>query len=303
MLRVYSDPEVVRQIAEDPETAPIPEAHKIVFRWTGKLVHEPWALGAQDIAKLRGAGLVDRDIAHWAVRAASQSWFTMCADGAGVDLDGGALAGPAVGRARESYEAECRPDSVGDLGSLNSGSVDRRSESAWIETAEQGDVFESVARRAKERWGCVPHVLRAVSLLPETMDRHAYMIELLERPQSESLPAGTHARVRARVAELNRSVWARPTLEALIERYAPASAALSRVDELALALATKLVETPWKVTEKDAAEFRDAGLDDTVYLDVLDTTAIQNALDRLCWALGVPADVQPLLPTSDPEVS
>ena len=135
-------------------------------------------------------------------------------------------------------------------------------------------------------------------------DGSACLHDRVARATAIRVAAGrTHARVRARVAELNRSVWARPTLEALIERYAPASAALARVDELALALATKLVETPWKVTEKDAAEFRDAGLDDTVYLDVLDTTAIQNALDRLCWALGVPADVQPLLPTSDPEVS
>jgi hypothetical protein len=50
------------------------------------------------------------------------------------------------------------------------------------------------------------------------------------------------------------------------------------------------------VTEKDADGFRDAGLDDAAYLDVLDTTAIQNALDRLSWALGVPADTKPLLP-------
>jgi alkylhydroperoxidase family enzyme len=68
------------------------------------------------------------------------------------------------------------------------------------------------------------------------------------------------------------------------------------IDELALTLATKLVETPWKVTEKDAIGFREAGFDDTVYLDVLDTTAIQNALDRLSFALGVPADAGPLLP-------
>jgi hypothetical protein len=36
----------------------------------------------------------------------------------------------------------------------------------------------------------------------------------------------------------------------------------------------------------------------TAYLDVLDTTAIQNALDRLTWALGVPGDSVPLLRTS-----
>jgi len=300
LLRVYRDPAVVRSIAEDPEGAPIPDAHKVVFRWTGKLVKQPWTLGADDIAQLRGLGLSERAIAHWAARGASQSWFTMCADGAGVDLDGGALAGPAVGRDRGVYEGECRPETKDDLGCAKPGSTERRSDSAWIETLEQGEAFEFAAQRATERWGCVPHILRAVSLLPEWLDRHAYMLQLLERPQSELLPAWVHARVRARVAELNRSVWAKPTIDALLARHAPGPGHGGRIDELALTLATKLVEAPWKVTEKDAIAFRDAGLDDAAYLDVLDTTAIQNALDRLSFALGVPADSGPRrVPESD----
>ena len=51
----------------------------------------------------------------------------------------------------------------------------------------------------------------------------------------------------------------------------------------------KLVTTPWKVTGKEADAFREAGFSDRTYVDVLDTTAIQNALDRLSsWALGIP---------------
>jgi alkylhydroperoxidase family enzyme len=302
LLRVYEDADLVRSIAEDPDAAPIPEAHKVVYRWTGKLVHEPWAFGIGDIAQLRGLGLAETDIAHWAVRGTSQSWFTMCADGAGVDLDGGALVGPAVGRARAVYKAECRPDTKRDLGSAEPGSTERRSESAWIETLERGEVFEAAASRATESWGCVPHILRAVSLQPEALERHAYMLELLEQPQSKSLPPRTHALVRAAVAKLNQSIWAQPTIEALLDRHAShlesSTDSDRRIDDLAIDLATKLVRTPWKVTEKDAIGFRDAGLDDAAYLDVLDTTAIQNALDRLTWALGVPADPEPLLPTS-----
>ena len=62
LLRVYKDPDVVRAIAEDPESAPIPDMHKLAYRWTEKFVKKPWQLDGNDIAMLRGAGLSDREV-------------------------------------------------------------------------------------------------------------------------------------------------------------------------------------------------------------------------------------------------
>jgi alkylhydroperoxidase family enzyme len=295
LLRVYDNADVVRAIAEDPDSAPIPDMHKLAYRWTEKFVKRPWQLDSEDIAMLRGAGLSDREVTQWAVRAASQSWFTMCADGAGVDLDGGLSAGPAVGRERIAYEKDCAPvrfkHEVVDL----VGDASRRSEAAWVETNETSELFRRVQQVAEARWGTVPFLLRAISSLPEVLDTYSYMLQLLEGPQSNALPPKTHALVRAEVATINKSTWSAVTINELLAQNPVGS---EFIDQMAIGLAQKLVLTPWKVTEKDAATFRDAGLADEVYLDVLNTTAIQNALDRLSWALGVPDDSKPLLATA-----
>jgi alkylhydroperoxidase family enzyme len=269
--------------------------HKLVYRWTEKFVTKPWQLDGDDIAMLRGAGLSDREITQWAVRAASQSWFTMCADGAGVDLDGGLSAGPAVGRERIAYESDCAPVRFNHESVDPNGDASRHSEAAWVETNETSEPFRRAQQVAEARWGTVPFLLRAISSLPEVVDTYSYMLQLLERPQSNELPPGTHALVRAEVATINRSTWSAATINELLAQNPVGS---EPIDQMAIRLAKKLVLTPWKVTGKDAAMFRDAGLKDEVYLDVLNTTAIQNALDRLSWALGVPDDGKPLLATA-----
>ena len=53
----------------------------------------------------------------------------------------------------------------------------------------------------------------------------------------------------------------------------------------------------YKVTEKDALAFREVGLSDEAYVDVLDTASIQTSLDRLANALGVTPDAAPSLAT------
>ena len=50
------------------------------------------------------------------------------------------------------------------------------------------------------------------------------------------------------------------------------------------------------INEDDAQRFREVGLDDEAYVDVLNTVAIQTSLDRLANSLGVRPDQQPLLP-------
>jgi alkylhydroperoxidase family enzyme len=292
LLRVYENADVIRAIAENPEHADIPELHKLVYRWTEKFVTKPWQLGADDIAQLRGAGISDREITQWVVRASSQSWFTMCADGAGVELDGGLAVGPAVGRERIAYERECKPAMFTREIPLVPGSSERRSSISWVETVESGETFARVEQDSQNRWGTMPVLLRAISSLPESLEIHTYMLQLLEKPQSEALPPRTHALVRAEVATTNRTSWANATIDTLLARH---TGPLDEIDLMATSLAKKLVLTPWKVTGKDAEAFRGQGFEDEVYLDVLNTTAIQNALDRLSWALGVPDDAVPLL--------
>ena len=66
-------------------------------------------------------------------------------------------------------------------------------------------------------------------------------------------------------------------------------------DRLVLDFAEKMARNSYKVVPEDAQVFRDAGLDDEAYVDVLNTTSIQTSLDRLANALGVAPDKRPLI--------
>ena len=63
-----------------------------------------------------------------------------------------------------------------------------------------------------------------------------------------------------------------------------------------LDFAAKMARNSYKVVPQDAQAFRDAGLGDEAYVDVLNTTSIQTSQDRLANVLGVTPDAQPLLP-------
>jgi alkylhydroperoxidase family enzyme len=62
-----------------------------------------------------------------------------------------------------------------------------------------------------------------------------------------------------------------------------------------LDFASKMVRTSYKVTEKDSAAFRAAGLDDAAYVDVLNTVSIQTTMERVANMFGVVPDATPLL--------
>ena len=70
-------------------------------------------------------------------------------------------------------------------------------------------------------------------------------------------------------------------------------------DRVVLDFAHKETRNAYKVVAADAQSFRDVGLDDRAYIDVLNTVAIQTSLDRLANALGVRPDGAPLLPRRD----
>jgi uncharacterized peroxidase-related enzyme len=306
LLPLYPDPETRSRVIENPQTAPIPDVHKAMFRFTERFVRASGEMRPEDLDALRAVGLSERDIVTWATLGSTQSWFTTSADGGGIPLEDDAITGPGVGRTREVYEATTEglfaphPQAPRSAPRPTSGV-------AWVETNETDSRYLEAARTATERYGFVPNLLRAVSLQPAYYRRHLLAMELLERPQSSSLPERCHALVRARVSQLTGSAYGETTSRALLARHGGEEAewrALESADgigwtaqeRVVLDFAAKVARNAYKVTAKDAQSFRDQGLDDEAYIDVLNTVSIQVALDRLANCLGVVPDDQPILP-------
>jgi uncharacterized peroxidase-related enzyme len=303
---LYSSGEIASQIVSDYETAPIPELHKLLFRWVETFTRRSWEMTPADLDRLRAAGLTDRDIVDWAQLASVQSWFTMCADGGGVSLDSFEETGVAVGRERGSYSAREEGLLAAPLGAKAALRVGAEDTIAWVETDEASGDYQRVARWASDRYGFVPNLLKALSLVPGPYDRHCFGLELLERPQSDSLSARQHAMVRTLVSALNRCGYSTPTVHAQLLAAGGDPELMRRVsgdytlhdwdrqDRAVLDFALKVARNAYKVVATDAQSFRDAGLDDEAYVDVLNTVAIQSSLDRLANSLGVCPDEAPL---------
>jgi uncharacterized peroxidase-related enzyme len=307
---IYPDATTRDALLADPQTAPIPELHRELFRFAERFVRGSWTTTPQDLERLREAGLADRDIVQWATLGSTQSWFTMSADGGGVPLEGDALTGTAVGRTRDAYGAtkEGLLAASADTGAIPA--APRDGEISWVDTDESADEYLETARWADERYGCVPNLLRAVSLQPAFYRRHRLALELLEGPRSGSLSPRQHAMIRVLVSHLNRSPYSEPTSTALLGRVGGEPELIDRLqretldpdwspsDRALLTLATKFARNTYKVTEKDAISIREVGLDDEAYVDVLNTVSIQASLDRLANTLGVRPDPVPLLARS-----
>jgi len=306
LLLLYPDPAVRQQILDDPQAAPIPDVEKEMFRFAERFVTRSWEMGPDDLQRLRNVGLSEAEVVSWATLGSSQSWFTMSADGGGVSLEGNALVGPGVGLTRERYEATAEGLLAPAIGEESLPEPALRSDVAWVATDLDDAGYLAAARWAEERYGFVPNLLRAVSLQPGSYPRHQLALELLERPQSALLSPRHHAMVRALVSQTTRCAYSQPTTRALLARECGAGAweqigsgearSLDNpVDRVVLDFAEKVARNAYKVTEKDAQGFREAGLDDAVYVDVLNTTSIQVALDRLANCLGVRPDDAPTL--------
>lgn len=307
---LYPDPDTRRALLSDPATAPIPLLHRELFRFAEKFVRRSWAMTSQDLDRLREADLPESEIVHWASLGSTQSWFTMSADGGGVPLDDGTLTGSVVGRRREEYEAQRGGLLAASPGAGTVHPLPADDGVSWTDLDETDEACLDAADWARERYGFVPNLFRAVSLRPAFFRRHQLALELLEAPQSESLSARQHAMVRVLVSKLNRSRYSEPTSTALWLRVGGEPALLDRLredpqdsdwspeDRAVLRLATKFARNTYKITEKDAGSLRDVGLDDEAYVDILNTVSIQTSLDRLANALGVRPDSAPLLPSS-----
>ena len=308
LLPLYPDPETREKVLADPQTAPIPEPHKEMFRFCERFVRGSWEMTPGDLQRLRDVGLSEAQVVLWATFGSTQSWFTMSADGGGIPMERDTLTGPGVGKPRAAYEAS--PEGLLAPAPAERVSVTAPASDAlaWVGTDETLPLHAAAADEALRRYGFVPNLLRAVSLQPSFHRRHLLALELLERPQSETLTPRLHALVRARVSHLTRSAYGAVTTRALLERVTgdpglwdrlAADVALPEanpVERAVLDFATKVARNAYKVTEKDAIAFRECGLGDEGYVDALNTTSIQVAMDRLANALGVQPDAGPILP-------
>ncbi len=304
---VYSDADIAAKIVEDPATAPIPEMHKAMYAWISKFVRNSWDMTPNDIQALRDLGVNDQEIGIWAQIATTQTYLVMMGDGGGVSLDDGSAAGPIVGRDRPSYSQTGEGLLAAAPGTKNTAAQSRDDATAWIVAGQTSSEYEGAADWATQRYGFVPNLFDAVKDAPHFLRNNISALELLEAPRSETLSRRQHALVRALVSGLNRCAYSATTTRALLQQFPDGDALYKKVtsaweptawddsDRIVLAFAMKAARNAYKIVERDAQGFRDAGLGDEAYVDVLNTVALQSGLDRLANSLGVVSDDRPIL--------
>lgn len=295
-------------MVEDYRSAPIPELHKTLFSWVERFVKNSWDFTEDDIDGLRNAGLSDRDVVDWVQVASLQSWLVMSADGGGVGLDSDAPHGQAVGFTREDYHGAEAGLTAAEVGAQPLMRQAPENDIAWVDIDRDNETYQEVAEWARERYGFVPKLLTAESLSPGHYALHKEGLTLLEGPQSDALSPTQHAMVRALVSNLNRCAYSAHTTRQLLLNVSGDESLVEAVtsdytqydltpqDRLILDFAAKMARNSYKVVPADAEAFRNAGLGDEAYVDVLNTTSIQTSQDRLTNALGVVPDARPLLP-------
>jgi len=303
---------LLRAIADDPEGAEIPGPRGAALRFLAKFTRRSWEIVPADIAALREAGLADPDIVDLCQMGAIQTLAVNQADGGGIFFP--EEGGDAVGHDRSFYAAASE-----GLTGATADPPGRRPPTATLETLEpaghvatdlEAAAYRAQAARAEARWGFVPNLLRALSKgrQPSLLPFQQIALELLEAPQSQRLAPRQHAVVRAIASEAARGSYTAPTLQEQLAREGEAPAGWSRETDwaaqrardarelLIFRFAEKAAWNAYRITEKDAARFRDAGLGDETYLDVLGTVGLQLGIDRIANALGVAADPGALLP-------
>ena len=277
-------------ILTDIGNADIPEIHKLMFEWVKAFTLDSANLTRSHIDKLIAKGVPVREIVSWANLCATQTWFVMSADGGGIPLEREAVTGSVIGHDRAHYHSSTADTAASPCVTSCTGDAP-----CWVPVAEKG--YSSVVEWSQSRYGFVPNMLKSLSALPEFYPRHTLALELLERPQSSTLSARQHAMVRRLVNRLNQGSYLDSTTARLLQirNGSIGPDATSEQDKVVLAFAEKLVRHAYKVSAGDAESFRDNGLDDAAYVDVLNTVSIQTSLDRLANSLGVQPDQRELL--------
>ena len=280
-------------ILEDIEGSEIPPIHKLMFAWIKNFTQDSSNLRHSDIELLVRQGVPQADIVEWANVAATQTWFVMSADGGGIPLEGNAIDGTVLGHEREYYHSHTIPTVPKVAASRDQGAL------CWVETNEQE--CDPISEWSMSRYGSIPNLFRATSLTPEYYPRHQLALELLDNSQTDQISSRQHSIVRRMINRCNNGSYLDDTTRKLteihcgqvvdevnVESYAGA-------DRVILDFADKLVRSAYKVTEKDAQRFRDEGLGDEAYVDVINTVSIQTSLDRLSNALGIMPDSNSLI--------
>ena len=70
---IYPDANVARAVGEDPQSAPIPELHKAMFRLAELFVKRSWQATPEDLDAMRREGASDYDLADWLQIASTQT--------------------------------------------------------------------------------------------------------------------------------------------------------------------------------------------------------------------------------------
>lgn len=303
--QVYEDAGIAASIVEDPSTADIPQMHKAMYAWVRKFVSQSWDMTHADIQTLRDCGVDDHEIVVWAQIGALQTYLVMMGDGGGVSLDHGQSVGPVVGRGRQSYTGTSGVELASSGGGVSASRG--TAGNAWVAAGKTSPQYELAADWAGQRYGFVPNLFEAVISEPRFLRSNMSALELLESPQSATLSPRQHALVRALVSSLNQSAYSAVTTRALLHQFPNGDALYDKVsggwdpanwdgtDQLVLSFAVKAARHAYKIVGRDAQGFRDAGLGDEAYVDVLNTVAMQTGLDRLTNSLGVRADDSPML--------
>lgn len=302
---IYPKADVARAVGEDPQTAPIPELHKAMFRFAELFVNRSWQASPESLDVIRAEGVSDRDLADWLQIACIQTWFTHSADAGGIPMDRDAVSGPVMFHERSFYHAQPAPEPASTTNPSVAATL------GWLHAPCTGVQYETAARWAQNHYGFVPNLFKSVSACPDFYSRHQLALELLDGPQSKSLPAALHALVRATVIALDHSSYFEPSAEQLLHREVegvmdldilrmdPSEHIRDQQSQVVLRFVHKMVKNAYKITGDDAQSFREAGLSDETYIDVFNTVAIQQSFDRLANCIGVAADTKPLLARND----
>jgi alkylhydroperoxidase family enzyme len=81
-----ADPELVRAVLDDLETARVDERLRATLRLLGKLTLDPQGVGPADVRAVRAAGVEDAALAEAICVCALFNMIDRCADALGFDL-------------------------------------------------------------------------------------------------------------------------------------------------------------------------------------------------------------------------
>lgn len=84
---VCGDDATMQSIAEQPDGAALDPADRAVYEFAAKVASDAASVEAQDVNRLRAAGLTDPEIADVVFAASARCFFTAVLDGLGAQLD------------------------------------------------------------------------------------------------------------------------------------------------------------------------------------------------------------------------